>query len=37
VAEQIAQEVISLPIFPGISELQLEAVVDGVADFFRHG
>jgi dTDP-4-amino-4,6-dideoxygalactose transaminase len=37
VAEQIAREVISLPIFPGISELQLEAVVDAVADFFRHG
>lgn len=37
VAERLARELISLPLFPGISEVQLESVVDGVTDFFRHG
>jgi dTDP-4-amino-4,6-dideoxygalactose transaminase len=35
VAEALAEEGLSLPIFPGISESQLEAVACGVGDFFR--
>jgi dTDP-4-amino-4,6-dideoxygalactose transaminase len=34
VAEEAAGRVISLPIFPGISESQIEAVVDGVRSYF---
>jgi dTDP-4-amino-4,6-dideoxygalactose transaminase len=34
VAERLAAEVLSLPIFPGITEPQLEAVVDAVAAYF---
>jgi dTDP-4-amino-4,6-dideoxygalactose transaminase len=37
VAEAIALETLSLPIYPGITEVQLEAVVSGVRDFFAHG
>jgi dTDP-4-amino-4,6-dideoxygalactose transaminase len=37
VAEALADECLSLPIFPGISESQLGAVVSGVEAFFRHG
>jgi dTDP-4-amino-4,6-dideoxygalactose transaminase len=37
VAERLAREVLSLPIFPGISEAQLEAVVAGVRSHFRQG
>ncbi len=37
VAEALADQLLSLPIFPGIREEQLHAVVDGVADYFRHG
>jgi dTDP-4-amino-4,6-dideoxygalactose transaminase len=37
VAEALADEGLSLPIFPGISEAQLSAVVEAVKDFFRHG
>jgi dTDP-4-amino-4,6-dideoxygalactose transaminase len=37
VAERLAAEVVSLPIFPGISRAQLEGVVAGVRDFFRRG
>jgi dTDP-4-amino-4,6-dideoxygalactose transaminase len=37
VAERISREVVSLPLFPGMTEVQVEAVVDGVADFFRRG
>jgi dTDP-4-amino-4,6-dideoxygalactose transaminase len=37
VAERIARETISLPLFPGITEMQVEAVADAVGDFFRHG
>jgi dTDP-4-amino-4,6-dideoxygalactose transaminase len=37
VAEVLAREGLSLPIFPGISELQLEAVADGVRAFFGGG
>jgi dTDP-4-amino-4,6-dideoxygalactose transaminase len=33
--ERLADEAISLPIFPGISEVQLEAVCDAVGDYFR--
>jgi dTDP-4-amino-4,6-dideoxygalactose transaminase len=36
VAERLARGCLSLPIFPGITERQLEAVVDGVRSFF-HG
>lgn len=36
-AEAQATEVISLPIFPGISEEQLETVVDAVRAFFSRG
>jgi dTDP-4-amino-4,6-dideoxygalactose transaminase len=34
VAEALAREALSLPIFPGITEAQLSAVVDGVRAFF---
>jgi dTDP-4-amino-4,6-dideoxygalactose transaminase len=37
VAEAIARETISLPVFPGISDEQLQAVVAGVRDFFAGG
>jgi dTDP-4-amino-4,6-dideoxygalactose transaminase len=33
-SEEAASRVISLPIFPGISQAQLEAVVDGVRSYF---
>jgi dTDP-4-amino-4,6-dideoxygalactose transaminase len=35
VTERAARDLLSLPIFPGISERQLEAVVDAVGEFFR--
>jgi dTDP-4-amino-4,6-dideoxygalactose transaminase len=34
VAEAVARECLSLPIFPGITEDQIAAVVEGVGDFF---
>ncbi len=34
IAEALAAEGLSLPIFPGMSEQQVEAVVDGVRDYF---
>jgi dTDP-4-amino-4,6-dideoxygalactose transaminase len=37
VAESAARELLSLPIFPGITEQQLESVVAGVAEYFRRG
>jgi dTDP-4-amino-4,6-dideoxygalactose transaminase len=37
VAERLAAEVLSLPLFPGITEKQLAAVVDAVRDYFRRG
>ena len=37
VAEALADELLSLPIYPGISELQLSAVVEAVGDYFRRG
>jgi dTDP-4-amino-4,6-dideoxygalactose transaminase len=36
-AEAIARETLSLPLFPGITDEQLQAVVDGVVDFFAGG
>ena len=37
VAEQVAREGLSLPLFPGISEAQLTAVADGIRAFFGRG
>ena len=37
VAEALADELLSLPIFPGISQAQLEAVAGAVRAFFRDG
>jgi dTDP-4-amino-4,6-dideoxygalactose transaminase len=37
VAERLAREVLSLPLFPGISEWQLYAVVDAIRDYFSLG
>ena len=37
VAEAIARETLSLPIFPGITDAQLEAVVEGIREFFARG
>ena len=37
VAERLARDGLSLPIFPGISEAQLDAVVDAVTAYFNRG
>ena len=37
VAERLARESLSLPIYPGITEAQVEAVVEGVGHFFAGG
>jgi dTDP-4-amino-4,6-dideoxygalactose transaminase len=37
VAEQVAREGLSLPMFPGISEAQLLAVAEAVGAFFSRG
>lgn len=37
VAEAIARETLSLPLFPGITTEQLQMVVDAVTDFFARG
>lgn len=37
VAERVARECLSLPIFPGISEAQLAQVVAAIEDYFAHG
>jgi dTDP-4-amino-4,6-dideoxygalactose transaminase len=37
VAEALAAEGLSLPIFPGMTEGQLERVTEAVQEFFRHG
>jgi dTDP-4-amino-4,6-dideoxygalactose transaminase len=36
-AERLAREALSLPIFPGMTDEQLNAVVDGVSAYFRDG
>ena len=36
-AEALAREALSLPIFPGMTEQQLESVVGSVTDYFRVG
>jgi dTDP-4-amino-4,6-dideoxygalactose transaminase len=37
VAEAIARETLSLPLYPGIREQELAAVVEGVLEFYRRG
>jgi len=37
VAEALADELLSLPIFPGIDAWQLEQVVDAIRRFFNGG
>jgi dTDP-4-amino-4,6-dideoxygalactose transaminase/DNA-binding CsgD family transcriptional regulator len=37
VSERLASEVLSLPIFPGIREEQLAAVVGAIVDYFQRG
>jgi dTDP-4-amino-4,6-dideoxygalactose transaminase len=37
VTERLAGEILSLPIFPGITDEQIAAVVEGVAAYFRRG
>ena len=37
VAERLAREVLSLPIFPGMRETQVAAVVEAVREYFRSG
>jgi dTDP-4-amino-4,6-dideoxygalactose transaminase len=37
VAEAVAAETLSLPLFPGITPGQLARVVDGIVDYFEHG
>ena len=37
VAEALARECLSLPIFPGITDAQVTAVVEGIRDFFARG
>jgi dTDP-4-amino-4,6-dideoxygalactose transaminase len=37
VAEKVAREALSLPMFPGITELQLEVVLDAVREYFDSG
>jgi dTDP-4-amino-4,6-dideoxygalactose transaminase len=36
VAERLADEVLSLPMFPGITESQIAAVADAIAAYFRY-
>jgi dTDP-4-amino-4,6-dideoxygalactose transaminase len=37
VAEALAEQVLSLPIFPGITAEQVAAVVDRIVAFFKRG
>ena len=37
VAEALSDQLVSLPVFPGITEAQLARVVDGVKEYFRDG
>jgi dTDP-4-amino-4,6-dideoxygalactose transaminase len=36
VAERLSREVLSLPLFPGMSDAQIEAVIDGTCAFFAN-
>ena len=36
-AEAVAREGLSLPLFPGISEAQLAHVCEAIKTFFAHG
>ena len=36
VTEALAREALSLPLFPGITEAQLEATVAGIAAYFEY-
>jgi dTDP-4-amino-4,6-dideoxygalactose transaminase len=37
VTERLAEQALSLPMFPGITEEQLTLVVDAVRDYFARG
>jgi dTDP-4-amino-4,6-dideoxygalactose transaminase len=37
VSEALARECLSLPIYPGMSEAQVEVVIDALRDHFEHG
>ena len=37
VAEALSEQLVSLPVFPGITEAQLARVADGVKEYFRDG
>jgi dTDP-4-amino-4,6-dideoxygalactose transaminase len=37
VAEALSEQLVSLPVFPGITEAQLARVVDGIKEYFRDG
>jgi len=37
VTEMLARECLSLPIYPGMPESHVSAVIDGVHEYFRHG
>jgi dTDP-4-amino-4,6-dideoxygalactose transaminase len=37
IAEALSDQLVSLPVFPGITEAQLARVVDGVKEYFRDG
>lgn len=37
VAEELARTALSLPVFPGMTQTQIEAVVSGVRDYFERG
>jgi dTDP-4-amino-4,6-dideoxygalactose transaminase len=37
VAERLSREVLSLPLFPGISADQIDEVIEGVREWFGHG
>ena len=35
--ERLAAELVSLPMFPGMTESQVDRVADSVKEYFRHG
>jgi dTDP-4-amino-4,6-dideoxygalactose transaminase len=37
VAERLATQVLSLPIYPGLGEAQLTIVIEAISEYFRHG